>query len=152
VTQGLIVLRRAEPDDRPALINLWVEAWIAAMPGIDFAARRSWFSTHLARLEQAGAVTILAGDASDGAPLGFLTCDPERHYLDQLAVRPASRGSGLAKTLIDEAKTLSPRRLSLDVNQDNPRAVRFYTREGFSIRGEGRNPMSSLATWHMVWP
>ncbi len=143
-------LRQATSADRAGLLDLWVEAWSAALPDIDFSARRGWFATHLDNLARDGAVTILAV-APDAALRGFVTCNPATHYLDQLAVRPAERGGGLAGRLMAEARRLSPNRLELDVNQNNPRAVRFYTREGFRIVSQGRNPNSNLAIWHMVW-
>jgi putative acetyltransferase len=39
----------------------------------------------------------------------------------------------------------------VDVNQDNPRAVRFYEREGFRRLHEGVNPNSGLRTWRLEW-
>ena len=71
-------------------------------------------------------------------------------YLHQLVVAPSAKGRGLAIRLLDAAKSGGP--LTLDVNQANVRAVRFYEREGFSRAGAGRNPVSGLATWTMRWP
>jgi putative acetyltransferase len=52
---------------------------------------------------------------------------------------------------MSEAKRLAPYRLKLDVNQDNPRAVRFYEKHGFHRRAAGTNPTSGLKTWHYEW-
>jgi putative acetyltransferase len=81
--------------------------------------------------------------------LGFVTFDPATAYLDQLAVAPEAKGSGAASLLLNEARRLSPDGLTLDVNQDNPRALRFYEREGFEKIGEGTNPRSGLKTWRL---
>ena len=41
--------------------------------------------------------------------------------------------------------------IELDVNEMNPRALRFYEREGFSVVGRGLNPQSGLPTLKMRW-
>ncbi len=145
-----ILLRSSEVRDRPALIDLWVAAWNAAMPAIDFEARQAWFEDHMDGLESAGARTIVAEDLG-GAPIGFLTIDPADGYLDQLVVAPAAQGRGIGRRLIAEARRLSPGRLALQVNQDNWSAVRFYEREGFRTTGSGSNSRSGLPVWHMEW-
>jgi len=60
--------------------------------------------------------------------------------LDQLVVAAEHWGSQLADTLVDEAKRLSPDRITLLVNTDNARAIRFYRRNGFAFAGEDVNP------------
>ncbi len=134
----------------PALADLWVAAWQKAMPQIDFEARRAWFGDHLLGLEAGGFRTICAFDAQ-GIMLGFVTVNPKTHDLAQLAVAPDSWGSGVAARLLDAARHLSPRALVLDVNEDNPRAIRFYEREGFAHVGNGVNALSGLKTWRMRW-
>ena len=64
---------------------------------------------------------------------------------------PDAWGSGLARALLDEARRISPAGLGLHVNQNNPRAVRFYEREGFVRVGEGLNPRSGLPIWEYRW-
>ena len=63
--------------------------------------------------------------------IGFVTIDASG-YLDQLVVAPAHWGSQLARGLVDEAKRRSPDRITLKVNADNTRAIRFYERNGFA--------------------
>ena len=93
--------------------------------------------------------TILVADRA-GAALGFAILEGE--LLHQLVVAPDAKGSGAATALVAAAKARAPQGLVLEVNQGNPRAVRFYLREGFRRTGEGRNAGSGLATWHMRWP
>lgn len=130
--------------DIAALADLWVASWQETMPAIDFAARRGWIVTFLGEPAHATLVADLAG-----APAGFVSC--EGAYLHQLVVAPAAKGRGVARLLLDAAKAGAPEGLALDVNQANARAVRFYEREGFSVRGPGVNPASGLATWAMRW-
>ena len=118
------------------------------MPEIDFLARAAWFLDRLRALEAAGSVTICAFDGSDRL-LGFVSFDPAAAYLDQLAVAPEAKGSGTASLLLNEVRRLAPSGLTLDVNQDNARALRFYEREGFEKVAEGTNPRSGLKTWRL---
>ncbi len=145
----------AGAGDRPAMLALWVAAWQATLPQIDFAARAGWLAERLDALEAAGAVTRLAlaaGRGSDDVSLaGFVVVSPATGYLDQLVVGPHWFGAGVAAALLAEARRLSPHRLELHVNQDNPRAVRFYEREGFLRTGEGINPRSGLPIWRYEW-
>lgn len=134
-----------------ALIDLWVDCWSLAMPQIDFEARRDWFARHLETLHTAGARTMIAW-ASDGrALLGFVTVDPAQSVLDQLCVAPRAQGSGVADQLMRCARTLCPSGLTLVVNEDNPRARRFYARQGFVQVGEGINELSGLRTLTLRW-
>lgn len=143
-------LREACRTDRADLVDLWVAAWRTAMPDIDFDGRRVWFDRHLDALEGAGA-RILVAEAA-GMPAGFVSVDPGRRHLDQLAVHPDQQGSGIASLLIEAAKALSPPGLVLDVNRDNPRARRLYARHGFIELSAGRNPSSGLPTLRLAWP
>ena len=139
------------PEDLESLADLWVASWQATMPQIDFAARRAWFTAHLAELEKGGGTTLCAF-AEDGRLAGFILLIATPGYLEQIAVDPCHFGSGLASQLLDAAKSLCPAGLALDVNADNPRALRFYEREGFAQVGPGRPALSGLATLKLVWP
>ena len=145
-----LLLRAGTAGDRAGLADLWVAAWAIAMPTVDFEARRPWFASRQTELEIAGAKTIVAAE-SRGSLLGFVTVDPVLGYIDQLAVAPRAQRRGLAGRLLAEARRISPDRLALHVNQDNPRAARFYQREGFSVTGSGVNPRSGLPVWSMEW-
>lgn len=144
----LPLLRRRIDADLEPLADLWVASWREAMPDIDFSARRAWFCNHLPALEAAGAVTI-CGCREDGCLLGFVTFDLATGYLDQIAVASEAKGSGAAAALLRQARQISSKPLFLDVNQDNPRALRFYAREGFETVAAGVNPHSGLKTWRL---
>jgi putative acetyltransferase len=143
-------LRDFAEADPPALIDLWAAAWTATGIPIDFDARRAWIDERLSALRAGGAGIVVGLDAI-GKPAGFVTIDPRSGALDQLCVAPAERGSGLAAALMDEAKRRSPGLVDLEVNEANPRARRFYEREGFAIVGRGVSPHSGLPTLKMRW-
>ncbi len=143
-------LRDFAEADLAALVDLWVAAWSATGLPIDFEARRAWIKERLSALRAHGAMIVVGLDASE-KPAGFVAIDPSGGALDQLCVAPAERGSGLASSLLDEAKRRSPGVVELDVNEANLRARRFYEREGFSVAGRGANPLSGLPTLKMRW-
>jgi putative acetyltransferase len=72
-------------------------------------------------------------------------------YLDQLVVASDHWGSDLGDALVDEAKRRSPDRITLLVNNDNARAIRFYQRNGFVHAGEDVNPTSGKPVLRMEW-
>lgn len=139
----------------PELADLWIMAWQKAMPSIDFEARRGWFVDRVIALNDGGTDMRLAFDASTGTMAGFVTLDRGSGHVDQLAVAPAYWGTQCARGLLawarDAVRQGGGGRLFLDVNQDNPRAVRLYEREGFVRMGEGTNPQSGLKTWRYAW-
>ena len=94
------------------------------------------------------AAIVIAEQA--GALAGFVTIDASG-YLDQLVVSPDHWGTELADRLVGEAKRLSPARITLLVNTDNARAIRFYERNGFVHAGHDVNPTSGRPVLKMEW-
>jgi putative acetyltransferase len=145
---GSFRLRPYQPSDEDAAIALWQETWQQAYPSIDFSARVPWWRERWRGELVPNAVIIVAQEAD--ALVGFVTIDT-KGYLDQLVVAPDHWGSRLAERLLNEAKRLSPDRITLLVNTDNIRAVRFYERNGFVHAGEDVNPTSGRPVARMEW-
>jgi putative acetyltransferase len=141
-------LRPYRPEDEDAAIELWRLTWQQAYPSIDFTARVAWWRERW-RNELVANASIIVAEQAD-ALVGFVTIDGTG-YLDQLVVGPSHWGSPLATTLVDEAKRLSPNGVTLLVNKDNTRAIRFYERNGFVHAGEDVNPTSGRAVLKMRW-
>jgi putative acetyltransferase len=141
-------LRPYRADDEDAAIALWLETWQHTYPGIDFAARVPWWRERWRNELVPSAAIIVAEEA--GALIGFVTID-DKAYLDQLVVAPDRWGSKLADALVDEAKRLSPDSVTLLVNEDNARAIRFYARNGFAHAGKDVNPTSGRPVLKMIW-
>jgi putative acetyltransferase len=136
------------PEDEEAAITLWQRTWQQAYPSIDFAARVAWWRERWRKELVPGAAIMVAEEA--GEVVGFVTID-STGYLDQLVVAPAHWGTELATALVDEAKRLSPGGITLRVNTDNARAIRFYQRNGFVHAGEDVNPTSGRPVLKMAW-
>lgn len=91
---------------------------------------------------------VVVAEATDGLA-GYVFLLPERlafvwdaAVVNELFVRPAHRGTGLADDLLDRAiavareQDLPLERVLLDVDGDNERAQAFYRRHGFEPWGD----------------
>ena len=141
-------LRPYRVEDEDVAIELWRQTWQQAYPSIDFAARVAWWRERWRNELVPNAKIIVAEQAN--VVIGFVMIDGSG-YLDQLVVSPDSWGSKLATALVDEAKHRSPDGVTLLVNKDNARAIRFYERNGFAQAGEDVNPTSGRPVLKMRW-
>jgi putative acetyltransferase len=144
-----VTLRPYTSGDEAAAIELWRQTWQQAYPAIDFAARVDWWRERW-RNELVPSATIVVAETA-GSLAGFVTVNAATGYLDQIVVARGHWGAGIAETLLDEAKRLSPARLELHVNQDNARAIRFYRKHGFMVAGEDVNARSGAPIYLMKW-
>jgi putative acetyltransferase len=145
---ALFHLRPYAAADEDAAIELWRHAWQQAYPSIDFAARVNWWRERW-RKELVPNANIVVAEQG-GALIGFVTIDL-KGYLDQLVVGPEHWGSDLGTALVDETKRLSPDGITLLVNTDNARAIKFYRRNGFVDAGGDVNPTSGKPVLRMAW-
>ncbi len=141
-------LRPYHASDEDAAIALWLKTWQHAYPDIDFAGRVVWWRERWRKELTLNAAIVVA--EHEDRLLGFVTIDGGG-YLDQLVVAPDHWGSDLAKRLVDEAKRLSPASITLLVNDDNMRAIRFYEKNGFVQAGHDVNPVSGRPVLKMQW-
>jgi putative acetyltransferase len=140
-------LRSYRESDEDSSIALWLETWRQAYPSINFDARVDWWRERW-RTELVPVAQIVVAE-QDGALVGFVTIDGTG-YLDQLVVSPAQWGSDVSRALVDDAKRLSPNGVTLKVNADNIRAIKFYMRNGFVKTGDEVNT-SGRAVDLMEW-
>jgi putative acetyltransferase len=144
-----LLVRPMLPADMPETLDVWVAAWQAAYPSIDFEARRDWTVDRIAELEHTGSLSLVVLRA--GRIVGAMVVNPDTGYLDQIVVATECQGLGVADILLSEARRLSPAGLDLHVNQDNARAVRFYEKNDFTTVGEDVNPRSGAPIFKMSW-
>ncbi len=141
-------LRPYREEDEDAAIALWLATWQQAYPEIDFDARVTWWRERWRKDLVPNAAIIVAEQSVE--LIGFVAIDG-KGYLDQLVVSPDHWGSELGNTLVDKAKRLSPDSITLLVNTDNTRAIRFYERNGFVRVGGDVNPTSGRPVLRMEW-
>lgn len=145
---SVVSTRFYRASDEAATIDLWHRTWQRAYPEIDFAQRLEWWRERW-RKELVPKAEIMVAE-QDGSVIGFVTVDLEG-YLDQLVVAPEHWGSHVAHLLVEEAKSTSPKGITLLVNKDNARAIRFYERNGFVHAGDDVNPTSGRPVLKMIW-
>lgn len=141
-------LRPYGPNDEESAIALWHRTWQQAYPDIDFGERLEAWRTRWCN-ELAPSARIVVAE-KNGVMVGFVTVD-STGYLDQLVVDPDLWGSTLADALVRHAKLISPDGLTLLVNIDNNRAIRFYERNGFVHTHDDVNPVSGRPVYGMGW-
>jgi GNAT superfamily N-acetyltransferase len=145
-----VIVRPAGPDDARAIAHVHVTTWQTAYRetfgaaldalSVEDAAerRRAWLET------PPPGTTTFVGEL-DGLVCGFANCGPARDdeevgELYAIYVLPASWGSGLGHALMDAAvaalREHGHGEAILWVLRDNPRARRFYEREGWVLDGE----------------
>ena len=88
--------------------------------------------------------------AQGGRPVGFMGCNGPQ--VEMLFVDPACFRCGVGTALLAHAKA-AHQQLALDVNEQNPQALAFYTRQGFRIVGRSAQDGQGMPypLLHMVW-
>jgi putative acetyltransferase len=143
------VVRPMRAGELPATLDMWVAAWQAAYPDIDFAARRGWAGARIGELQRGGSTALIA--LLNDCIVGAMVLNPGTGYLDQFVVATPWQGRGIAGLLLAEARRIAQNGLDLHVNQDNARAIRFYEKHGFVRTAEDVNPRSGAPIFHMSW-
>lgn len=123
-------IRPASSGDRERLLDIWrgaVRATHHFLAAPDLAAiERKVAQDYLPVADLI--VAVVDGDW----PVGFMGMTGQ--HIDALFVDPAWHGRGIGRRLVGHGARLHPA-LSVDVNEQNPGARRFYARLGFEPRG-----------------
>jgi len=135
------VVRPATPDDAagigPCHLACWRETYGGLLSPAFFASRSpERFTANWAQLLGDPATAAVTVAEADGEVVGFAQAVPSRdtppvrdEEVATLYLRTAQHGSGLGQALLDAV--LGDRPASLWVAEENPRARRFYARNGF---------------------
>ena len=122
-----VVLRRAVPADAPAVADVWLRSFTAALPDVRRAHTddevRGWFRDVVVPERE-----TWVADA-DGGVVGLMVLGPG--VVEQLYLDPDWRGRGIGERFVALAKELFPSGLSLWTFQANHAAARFYEMHGF---------------------
>jgi putative acetyltransferase len=118
------------PDDFPRIVEVW-EASVRAthhfVSEADIEIFRPLVRAGLPQIAQLACVRD-----GDDQVAGFVAVTHGK--VDALFIHPAARHQGVGKRLLDHAVT-SFGATSLDVNEQNAQAVKFYLHMGFEIVG-----------------
>ena len=125
-----MTIRQALPNDRNALLDIWLRSVRATHTFLTEDDIHSLLplvrDAALVELE----LWVLCSDA--GAPIGFLGLSGAK--VEALFLTPEHRGGGGGRMLLDHARRLKGP-LTVDVNEQNPEALRFFEACGFAVIG-----------------
>lgn len=131
-------VRLARPDDREDMLELWERAVRAThhfLDDRDVSALRPLVAEALA----SGGIGWWVLTSDDEALLGFLGV--AGNAIEALFIDPSQHRRGGGRLLVSHAQHLMPGTLTVDVNEQNESALRFYRALGFSVTG--RSPLDS---------
>lgn len=130
------IIRDFTPRDYPEVTRIWEETGMSD-------PRRADDLEVILKTIRAGGRLILLEDGGSGTLAGtsWITTDQRRIYLHHFAVRPAFQGRGLSRLLLRESLDFAGKsgmQIKLEVHSGNEKAIRLYTRGGFSYLGDYR--------------
>jgi GNAT superfamily N-acetyltransferase len=141
-----VEIRAARPDEADAVRDCY--EWLFAPPGSRPESWvPEWASAAIAEAIDSVGSTILVAVAGDGSIVGFCTAYLDllsvryglRCWVEDLAVDPAHRSSGIGSDLLASARRWAAdsgaSHLELDSGEARLDAHRFYEREGGAVRG-----------------
>ncbi|TVR09614.1 MAG: acetyltransferase [Salinarimonadaceae bacterium] len=130
------VLRPGRRDETAALFAIW-EAAVAASHDFVTPADLAMYA-RLVRENYLPRAKPRVAAAADGRPVGFIGV--AQGTIEALFVDPSWAGRGCGRALVADALAgiAAPRRLRVDVNEQNEGARAFYARLGFKLIGRSR--------------
>ncbi|HSZ91557.1 MAG TPA: GNAT family acetyltransferase [Acetobacteraceae bacterium] len=127
----LLAVRSAVAEDEPAVVALWRACDLVASyndPAADF------------RFAKAGACSDVLVGVDDGGEIAgsvMVGHDGHRGWFYYVAARPASRGEGVGRRMVQAAENWLRQRnvvkVQLLVRETNNRVVSFYEHLGFEV-------------------
>ena len=126
----MLTIREGRTEDHEALVGIWLRSVRATHTFLTEADIQALLpvvrETALPALE----LWVLCAD--DGEPAGFMGLDGSN--VEALFIDPAFARRGGGRMLLDHARRLKGA-LRVDVNEQNPEALKFYLAEGFEVVG-----------------
>ncbi|MFI1370599.1 GNAT family N-acetyltransferase [Streptomyces longwoodensis] len=136
-TDSPVVLRRATAADAPAVADVYLRSFTAALPTVVRPRTDDEVRTYIRDVVVPHRDTWVAvhtgnhGSASgSGEVVGLMVLDGT--LLSQLYLAPEWRGRGIGDRFVSLARQRSPHGLTLWTFQVNEPAHRFYERHGFT--------------------
>jgi putative acetyltransferase len=127
-------IRRSTPDDLGPVLDVWLRSVRATHAFLTEADIQSLLP--LVRDEALPNLELWVLCSDNGVPIGFLGVS--EGTIDALFIAPEHLRRGGGRLLVEHARKLKGV-LRVDVNEQNPQAVRFYVTQGFRV--VGRSPV-----------
>ena len=140
------MIRKMQEEDLDEVANIWLDTNLKAH---SFIAAQYWKDNWAAVKEQLAQAEISVYEEGDQSEIkGFVGL--QDHYIAGIFVRSGARSCGIGKMLTDYAKS-TREQLMLSVYQKNPKAVKFYQREGFHKQRECMDENTGEKEYVMLW-
>ena len=148
ITEDTLQTRAAQPGETEQLMRIWRQSDRGAQSFLPESYFNQKAQSVLDTLKE-GDVYVVDGEAGgEDSVLGFIGLREDRiagFFVDQRL-----QSQGLGKRLLDFVKARNDT-LRLQVFQKNRGAVRFYTREGFTVVSESTDPATGEVKLEMQW-
>ena len=138
------MIRKLKKADINRVTDLWLDTNLKAH---DFIPAQYWKSNYDAVKEMLPQAEVYVYE-NDNKIQGFVGLNDE--YIEGIFVSDEMQSQGIGKLLLDFAKE-KRMKLHLNVYQKNIRAINFYQREDFEIRGEGLDEATGEKDYEMIW-
>ena len=138
------MIRKLQKADINRVADLWLDTNLKAH---DFIPSQYWKNNYDAVKEMLPQAEVYVYE-NDNKIQGFVGLNDE--YIEGIFVSDEVQSQGIGKLLLDFAKE-KRMKLHLNVYQKNIRAINFYQREGFEIRGEGLDEATGEKDYEMIW-
>lgn len=128
----MMPIRRARVDDHAHMLDLWERSVRATHHFLDESDIASLRPLVAEEIESPGLEWwVITSDLDH--PLGFLAFAD--NVIEGLFIDPDYHGRGSGRALVAHAQQLAGGTLSVDVNEQNTSALRFYRSVGFEVTG-----------------
>ena len=138
------MIRKLQRSDIDRVAEIWLDTNLKAH---DFISEQYWRG-NLDMVKEMFPQAEVYVYESDEKVQGFIGLDGE--YIEGIFVSDGMQSQGIGKALLDYAKSRRSE-LRLNVYRKNTRAIRFYQREGFSVRSEGLDEAVGEKDFLMWW-
>lgn len=138
------MIRKLQKSDIDRAAEIWLNTNLKAH---DFISEQYWRGNFDIVKEMFPQAEVYVYE-SDGKMQGFIGLDGE--YIEGIFVSDEMQSRGIGKALLDYAKSRKSE-LRLNVYRKNIMAIRFYQREGFSVRSEGLDEAVGEKDFLMIW-
>lgn len=152
----MIHTKLATISDIPVIQRIAYHTWpvtfeqILSLEQVTYMLDMMYSSVSLTQQIQEKGHTFLLSGFEEQEPMGFAAFEINYQGLPvtkihKIYILPAAQGKGLGKNLFDHISQKSVekgiKRLSLNVNRNNEKALEFYQRNGFDVVGEEDIPI-----------
>lgn len=137
-------IRKMKAQDLNQVMEIWLCGNLEAHPFVD----ETYWKDNESYVREAIALAEVLVVEEDGGICAFAGLDED--YIAGIFVKSEYRSKGFGKALLDALKK-DHDSLSLHVYEKNERALRFYSREGFSLKMKSVDENTGEAECEMFW-